>query len=136
MNVIEAIQNAAAILPGEYAAAGEKDYRWKATIAVGDFVESERDAVWAFVERWGVHADDDLRMAIATCVLEHLLEYHFDLSFPRLERLARSNPWFAEMVGWCSPFGEAELPENAAGINRLVKELRNADGRTRCTGGC
>jgi hypothetical protein len=123
MNVDEAIRNADAILPGEQAAAGEKDYRWKAIIAVGDFVETEPEAVWAFVERWGVHPDEDLRTAIATCTLEHLLEHHFDLIFPQMERLARSNPCFAEMVGMCSLFGESELPENAARLRRLVGDL-------------
>jgi hypothetical protein len=122
MNVHEAIVSAEAILPGKEAAEGEEDPRWQAMIAVGDFVETDPEPVWSFVERWGVHPDEDLRMAISMCILEHLLEYHFDLIFPRMERLARSNPCFAETVGWCSSFGDSELPENAARLNGLMKE--------------
>ena len=124
MNVHEAIVSAEAILPGKLAAKGEKDPRWQAIIAVGNFVESDPEPVWSFVERWGKHRSMDLRTAIATCILEHLLEYHFDLIFPRMERLARSNPRFAEMVGGCWLFGESELHENAARLHRLVKKLR------------
>jgi hypothetical protein len=126
MNVTEAIQNADAVLPGKQAIEGEKDPRWQAVIAVGDFVESDPEPVWLFIERWGKHPDEDLRAAIACCLLEHLLEYHFDLVFPRMERLARSNPCFAEMVGWCGSFGQSELPQNAARRSKLVEELENA----------
>jgi hypothetical protein len=124
MNVSEAIARAEAILPGQQAAEGEKDPRWQAIIAVAGFVESDPEAVWSFVERWGKHPDTDLRAAIATCILEHLLEYHFDLIFPRMERLARSNPCFAEMVGGCWLFGQSELAENAARLQWLVKDVR------------
>jgi hypothetical protein len=124
MNVDKAIISAEAILPGKEAAGGEEDPRWQAIIAVGDFAETDPEPVWLFGERWGVNPDEDLRMAITTCILEHLLEYHFDLIFPRMERLARSNPGFAWMVGGCWLFGKSELPDNAARLQRLVKDLR------------
>ncbi len=130
MNVHEAIASAEAILPGKLAAKDEKDPRWQAIIAVGEFIEADPESVWLFVERWGKYRSKDLRTAIATCLLEHLLEYHFDLIFPRMERLARSNPRFAETVGGCWLFGESEFPENAARLHRLVEELHNAH-RTR-----
>jgi hypothetical protein len=126
MNVNEAIASAEAILAGKEAAEGEQDPRWHAIIAVGEFIETDPEPVWSFVERWGVHPDDDLRSAITTCLLEHLLEFHFDLIFPRMERLARSNRCFAENVGGCWLFGESELPENAARLHRLVEELQDA----------
>jgi hypothetical protein len=125
MNVHKAIARAEAILPGLQAAEGQKDPRWQAIIAVGNFVETDFEPVWSFVERWGKHPDDDLRSAIATCILEHLLEHHFDLIFQRMERLARSNPCFAEMIGWCALFGQSELPENASRLHRLVKGLES-----------
>jgi hypothetical protein len=126
MNVHEAIARAEAILPGKLAAKGEYDPRWQAVIAVGNFVETDPEPLWSFVERWGRHRSQDLRAAIATCLLEHLLEYHFDLVFPRMKRLARSNRRFAELVGWCAEFGQSQLPKNAARLHRLVKELQNA----------
>jgi hypothetical protein len=124
MNADEAIALADAILPGRAAAEGERDPRWQAIIAVGEFIETDPESVWLFVQRWGLQPDEDLRSAIATCLLEHLLEHHFDLIFPRMERTARSNAYFAEMVGWCWLFGQSELPENAARLHRLVKDLQ------------
>jgi hypothetical protein len=126
MNVNEAIAQAEAILPGVAAPEDEKDPRWQAIIAVGEFIGDQPEAVWPFVERWGAYPDDDLQAAIGTCLMEHLLEYHFDLVFPRMERLARSNPDFAHVVDWCWTFGEAERPENAARLQELKAELRIA----------
>jgi len=40
-----------------------------------------------------------------------------------MERLARSDHSFAETVGMCWQFGQSELPENAARLDGLVKEL-------------
>ena len=74
--VEDAISSAESILPGHAAPDGEVDDRWQAIIAVAEFIETEPEAVWSFAEKWGGHPDDDLRMAITTCVLEHLLEHH------------------------------------------------------------
>jgi hypothetical protein len=127
VDVNEAIARAEAILPGERAGEGERDPRWQAIIDIGGFIESDPEPIWSFIERWGKRPDEDLRMAIATCLLEHVLECHFDLIFARMERLARSNRWFAEMVGTCWRFGQSELPESAARLEGLMRELRNAD---------
>ena len=52
-------------------------------------------------------------MAIATCVLEHILEHHFDSFFPRVETLARQNRWFHETFEACWQFGQSALPGNS-----------------------
>ena len=52
MNVNEAIAAAEAILPVKEAAEGEKDPHWQAIIAISDFVETDPEPVWLFVERW------------------------------------------------------------------------------------
>jgi hypothetical protein len=93
---------------------------------VGDFVENEPEVIWPFVLKWGSHEDDDVRQAIATCLLEHLLEYHFDLLFPRVEEAARANSWFAKTTVQCWKFGEAEEPSRAARFERLRSEIRKA----------
>jgi hypothetical protein len=122
MTVNEAIRRANLILPGRPAPDGQNDPRWQAIIAVGEFIRTEPEAVWAFVDRWGKHANDDLRAAIATCLLEHLLEYHFDLLFPRVERQVSRSKRFADTFSRCSKFGQAETPRNAARLDRLLKE--------------
>jgi len=124
MTVHEAIAAAERILPGHAAPDGVEDPRWQAVIEVGNFVSEEPEAVWPFVLRWGSHGDDDLRAAIATCLLEHLLEHHFDLIFPRVEAAARSNEFFAKTTAQCWKFGRAKEPVRAERFDRLWAELR------------
>jgi hypothetical protein len=124
VTVQEAIATAEQILPGRAAPEGTEDSRWQAVIEIGNFVAQEPETIWPFVLKWGSHEDEDLRTAIATCLLEHLLEHHFDLLFPRVETAARSNAWFADTTGMCGKFGEAEEPARAARFDRLRSEIR------------
>jgi hypothetical protein len=78
MDVLEAIRQAESLLPGEPVEEGQ-DPRWQAIIAVGEHIESDPEVVWSFIRRWGSHRQEDLRDAVATCLLEHLLEHHFTL---------------------------------------------------------
>ncbi len=122
MTVNEAIRRANAILPGRPAPDGQEDPRWQAIIAVGEFIRTDPEVVWAFVERWGKHANQDLRTAIATCLLEHLLEYHLDVILPRVERQVSRSKRFADTLGLCWKFGQAKTPRNAARLDRLLKK--------------
>ena len=119
MTVQEAIDRAEAVLPGHVAPESESDPRWQAVMAVAKFIESDPEAVWSFVLRWGCSEDEDLRMAIATCVLEHLLEHHFDVFISRVEETARANRLFAGTVSSCWKFGQSEEPGRAARLDRL-----------------
>ena len=123
MTVDEAISSAESILPGHAAPDGEIDDRWQAIIAVAEFIETEPEAVWSFAKKWGAHPDDDLRMAISTCVLEHLLEHHFDVFISQVEEAAKADPLFAKMLTNCSKFGQSEEPTRAARFDRLLASL-------------
>ena len=122
MTVNEAIRRAEAVLPGRPAADDQIDPRWQAIIAVGEFIQTEPEAVWRFVERWAKHPNGDLRMAIATCLLEHLLEHHFALLFPRVERQVSRSTRFADTFSHCWKLGQAKTPRNAARFDRLLKQ--------------
>ena len=124
MTVEKAISVAESILPGHAAPDGEMDARWQAIIAVSEFVESEPEVVWLFARKWGAHPDDDLRMAISTCVLEHLLEFHFDAFISRVEEAAHANQLFADTVGSCWKLGQSDEPTNAARLDRLKASIR------------
>lgn len=118
--IVDAVEWANGVLPGT----GENDaLRWPAVIAVCEYVETNAEEVWDFIVRWGDHEDDDLRDAIASCGLEHLLEYHFSLIFPRVEELAKSNPLFATTFARCWKFGESETTANAKRFDQLRLEL-------------
>ena len=59
-------------------------------------------------------------MAVATCLLEHLLEFQFDLYFPRLEREVRSgNRLLADTFMTCWKFDLAEVPRIVKRWERL-----------------
>ena len=50
-------------------------------------------------------------MAIATCLLEHLLEHHFDAFIIRVEDRARGDALFARTVRSCWTFGQSADPD-------------------------
>ena len=124
MSVHDAIAKAEEVLPGHVAPDGEIDPRWQAIIAVGDFIETEPETVWSFILRWGGHPDQDLRTAIATCLLEHLLELHFDNFIGRVEQHARADGLFADTVSRCWKFGESEETDRAERFDRLIASIR------------
>jgi hypothetical protein len=130
MGVHLAIREAEALLPGEPVEEG-LDPRWQALIAVGEYVESEPEAVWEFILRWGGHPQEDLRDAVATCLLEHLLENHFGRYFQQAEELAVSDPLFGDMFLRCWKFGQSVESVNAMRFETLrvrVKESRRTSG--------
>ena len=117
----EVIARAESILIHPPSRPGSIDPRWLALIEVGDLIENHPDDVWPFVLRWGSHPDDDVRAAVAACLLEHLLEYHFERYFPLVQQ-AVMDPLFADTFSLCWKFGQAELPANSDRFDRLVRE--------------
>jgi hypothetical protein len=128
LTIEEAIAAAERILPGEVAPEDERDPRWQAIIVVAEFLITDPEAIWPFTVRWGSHADEDLRMAIATCVLEHLLERHFDRFIDRVEAAAMASSEFASTVSSCSKFGLTKETGRAARFDRLCAKV----SKTRC----
>jgi hypothetical protein len=131
MTVENAIKKAERILPGKPAPAGARDPRWHAMIAIADFIPSDPEPIWSFVERWGKHPSEDLRSGVACVVLEHLLEYHFDLIFPRIVPLARESKRFEFTFKMCRKFGQATEPRNALLLDRLRQDLWEQRKRSR-----
>ena len=125
LTVHDAIAAAEQILPGHPSPDGEKDPRWQAIIEISHFVPQEPNAIWPVVLKWGSHEDGDLRAAIATCLLEHLLEHHFDLIFPRIETAARSNARFGHTTAMCWKFGETNDANRAERFERLRRQIRS-----------
>jgi hypothetical protein len=128
MDVHEAVAAAERELRGTGATEGEVDPRWQAMIHVGEFIDEEPDAVWRFIGAWGAHPDADLRAAVATCLLEHLLEKHFVRFFPQVEGMVRGNPLFADTFRRCWKLGQSELPENSRLWDALMLDLGKLTG--------
>jgi hypothetical protein len=121
--VKQAIRNAERLLLGIPAQEGEPDPRWKAIIEVGKFIETEPQKVWIFIRKWGAHQNEDIRTAIATCLLEHLLEYYFTEFFPEVKDACKKSKRFALTFNLCSQFGQAEQPQNSKAFNELKSKL-------------
>lgn len=69
-------------------------------------------------------------MAIATCVLEHPLEHHFDTLIERVETAAMESPEFARTVLACWTFRKSDVSQRAARIRRLLAKLHDAEPPT------
>jgi hypothetical protein len=123
MSVESAIRDAELRLPGEAAPEGENDPRWQAIIKVAEYLETDPEPIWAFVDRWGRSEDEDLRDAVATCLLEHLLEHHFELIFPRVVASVRQSREFALCFSRTWPFGQSELAVNRARYDALKASI-------------
>lgn len=123
MNAVAAIQRAEFLLPGEPAPSGRRDPRWQAIVSVARFVRHEPEAVWEFVDEWGNHPQEDLREAVASCLVEPLLEFHFDDFFPLVEERTISDAFFADMFLRCTRFGQAAELRNAKRFDALQRQL-------------
>jgi hypothetical protein len=128
MNVHQAILAAEQQLPGEVACVGDRDPRWQAIIRIGDRLDQDPEAVWHFVRRWGASPDADLRAAIATCLLEHLLETDFAKFFPHVEVAVRDSRLFADTFRRCWKFGQSELAGNSERFDALMIEVGKLTG--------
>jgi hypothetical protein len=99
MSVDTAIQRAKATLDCPPVADG-RDPRWQAIIDVGEYLGSEPEHIWTFIEELHDIQDQDLRAALATCLLEHLIEDHPQYRV-RAEQLAAQSPEFRRMLEMC-----------------------------------
>jgi hypothetical protein len=103
----------------------DENRRWQAAIKLGEYVESRPAAIWPLVVKYGSYRNSDVRMAIATCVLEHILEHHFNTYFRKVKQIVDSgNHNFADTLTSCWKFGQSELPTNAKRLDKLIEEIR------------
>jgi hypothetical protein len=91
MSVDTAIKNARATLACPPVEQGE-DPRWQAIIDVGEYLQGEPERIWSFIVELHDTQDGDLRSALATCLLEHLIE---------AELLAARSVEFRRMLEMC-----------------------------------
>jgi hypothetical protein len=99
--------------------------RWQALIVVGESVRTNPEAVWRVVAKYGGSRDRDMRTAIATVLLEHLLEYHFRRYFPRVKRrILHGDAQFADTLRMCWAFGQAD--RRKAEIRNLLERRGSA----------
>ena len=130
MTVLQAMRKAERVLPGKVAPDGQSDPRWQAILRVEDHVEQHPEEVWRFTRKWGVHANADLRTAVATCLLEHLLACHFSRMFPLVSEASRQSARFADTLSRCWALGQARRPQNLKRLRVLMKEVISPSANT------
>ena len=103
----------------------DNNCRWQALIVIGDFVNTKPDAVWTVVKRYGDSTNADLRMGVAVCLLEHLLE-HRRAHYERLvfREIAAGRHRFADALGSCR-----DLDPGSAAKRRRDKRIAVALAR-------
>ncbi len=122
-SIKQVITKAERLLPGIPVPEGQTDPRWQAIIEVGEHIESEPQDVWLFIRKWGMHPSEDIRTAVVTCLLEHLLEYHFEEYFPKVRIACRQSKRFASTFRMCAKFGQSNELENSKAFDELKSKL-------------
>lgn len=84
------------------------DCRWQACIVISEFLMEYPDELWAIALHYGTDDDEDMRDAIATVILEHLLEMHRSRYLPLAHLAADANPLFADTLQRCWWFGDGD----------------------------
>ena len=130
MTVMQAIRSAERILPGKVAPEGQSDSRWQAIMRIEEHVEAHPEEVWRSTRKWGAHANSDLRSAVATCLLENLLRYHFLRIFPLVSEASRQSVRFADTLSLCWALEQARLPENLKRVRALMREVIDPSANT------
>jgi hypothetical protein len=102
----------------------DNDVRWQAIIVIGESISSSPEKVWEIVLKYGVSPDDDMRDAVASVLLEHLLDRDFEGYFARLEERIRSKTdLLADTLGRCWFFGP-NADNRQARVKQLLERAR------------
>lgn len=102
-------------------ASRDEKKRWKAAADLSDYVEKHPSKLWPLVVKYGSSGNEDLRMAVATCILEHVLQYHFGQYFPKLEKLLLAgNRNLRDTFSSCWKHGQSESKKNSKRWEELL----------------
>ena len=99
--------------------------RWQALFVIGRFVGKTPEAVWEIVTELGSGKDAKMRSAVATALLEPLLDHHYDKYFRRLEaRIRRGDPNLTDTLQKCWMFGGAK--RHSREVDKLLRSVVGA----------
>lgn len=103
----------------------ENDVRWQSLIVIGEYIPFRKmnGQIWDVIISHN-HADEDMKDALATVLLEHLLEHDFSTIFPKVfAEVELGNTHLLDLLERCWPFGEAEMHWHR--VNALISSHRS-----------
>jgi len=97
---------------------------WLAATVLSYFVEKYPAQLLRIIRSVAQDSSDDQRTALAKCILEHLMENHFDdvINMVSQETDAELRYALVDILARCWPFGEAEKKSNWERVESLVRE--------------
>lgn len=98
---------------------------WEAAEILGEYAENNPWIIWPLTIKYASSLNSEVRQAIATCVLEHILEYHFDQFFDEIERAIKGGDLLLrDTLSGCWKFGKSKLPHNRDRWDILLSKKR------------
>lgn len=106
--------------------------RWRTFLLVGEYIRDFPSKVWPFIVKYGAVPNKDIRNGVASCLLEHILEYHYDKYLPEVEKLLFSNKNYIYIFKGSFFFGDEEFRQEfesrkTALIEKALKYWRSAN---------
>jgi hypothetical protein len=104
--------------------------RWQSIIVIGESIDDDPDRVWEVARRYGDSKDEDMRLAIAKVLLEHLLEADFDKYLANVKaEVSAGRLSFLDTLGRCGTFGDNSLEQSKKIDNYIRKATRGLPNR-------
>ena len=94
----------------EHISSKNNDIRWQSIIVIGEYIPTgqRNEEIWNLILQYCGY-DDDMQVALATVLLEHLLEYDFERTFDKIRSALQNGVApVIDLLNRCSAFGQAE----------------------------
>ncbi|MBN2137652.1 MAG: hypothetical protein JW720_07590 [Sedimentisphaerales bacterium] len=111
----------------------DNNCRWQALIVISESVESAPQNVWNVVAEHGDSQNADMRTAIACVLLEHLLDFDFEVYFAKVrDEIHKGRHKFIDTLETCSFDRKAQL--NYRKVQSFVKNAKRGLSSSQYTG--
>lgn len=79
----------------------DNNCRWQSLIIIGEYINNYSDEIYNIIIKYGSSEDEDMRAAIATVLLEHLLEKDFKKYFSLYKNISKNNLLLLDTLSIC-----------------------------------
>ena len=95
--------------------------RWQSLIIIGEYINRFPDEILNIIIKYGSSEDKDMRTAIATILLEHLLEKDFKKYFSLYKNISKNNFFLLDTLSKCWVNGVDSREQKK--INQYLKDF-------------